>query len=59
MLRTPLATRRAVDGSEFLQDSQHTGLLIQLDDAGERTFLYWRNQSSGTIPVATYQILAR
>ncbi|MFA0657286.1 sugar kinase [Vibrio sp. 10N.222.49.C12] len=31
-----------------LQDSQRTpGLyLIQLDDAGERTFLYWRNQSA-------------
>ncbi len=31
-----------------LQDSQRTpGLyLIQLDEAGERTFLYWRNQSA-------------
>ncbi|MCF7494266.1 sugar kinase [Vibrio sp. L5-1] len=31
-----------------LQDNQRTpGLyLIQLDDAGERTFLYWRNQSA-------------
>ncbi|OBT28900.1 sugar kinase [Vibrio splendidus] len=31
-----------------LQDSQRTpGLyLIQLDDVGERTFLYWRNQSA-------------
>ncbi|MGR5335018.1 sugar kinase [Vibrio gigantis] len=40
--------REGVSTDLVLQDSQRTpGLyLIQLDEAGERTFLYWRNQSA-------------